>query len=507
MNPTIIQVDPEDNVAIVANDGGLPSGTEVAGGLTLREFVPQGHKVALSFIKKDSPIVRFGEVIGWALEDQSEGSWLNERNIRMPEAPSLDALSWGGRKRETLVPLEGLTFEGYRNADGSVGTKNVLGIVTSVQCVTGVADHVVAKAKRELLPIYPNVDDIVAITHAFGCGVAIQAPDAAIPNRTLMNLAKNPNLGGEVLVLGLGCEKLQPAKLVPEGHDQKDDMVCLQEVQEEGFGGMVNRLMAMVETRLAKLDQRRRETCRVSDLVVGLQCGGSDAFSGVTANPAVGYATDCIVRAGGTVLFSEVTEVRDAIHLLTARAVDEDVAEALIREMSWYDNYLERGRSDRSANTSPGNKIGGLSNIVEKALGSIIKSGRSPISDVLGHGERVKKKGLVFAATPASDFVCGTQQLASGIALQVFTTGRGTPYSLAMAPVIKVSSRTTLSQRWFDLIDLDAGTIATGDATIKEVGEDLFHKILDVASGRTKTAADTLGLANDMVVFNPAPIT
>jgi len=281
----------------------------------------------------------------------------------------------------------------------------------------------------------------------------------------------------------------------------------LQEVQEEGFGGMVNRLMAMVETRLAKLDQRRRETCRVSDLVVGLQCGGSDAFSGVTANPAVGYATDCIVRAGGTVLFSEVTEVRDAIHLLTARAVDEDVAEALIREMSWYDNYLERGRSDRSANTSPGNKIGGLSNIVEKALGSIIKSGRSPISDVLGHGERVKKKGLVFAATPASDFVCGTQQLASGIALQVFTTGRGTPYSLAMAPVIKVSSRTTLSQRWFDLIDLDAGTIATGDATIKEVGEDLFHKILDVASGRTKTAADTLGLANDMVVFNPAPIT
>lgn len=507
MNPTIIQVDPEDNVAIVANDGGLPSGTEVAGGLTLREFVPQGHKVALSFIKKDSPIVRFGEVIGWALEDQFEGSWLNERNIRMPEAPSLDALSWGGRKRETLVPLEGLTFEGYRNADGSVGTKNVLGIVTSVQCVTGVADHVVARAKRELLPKYPNVDDIVAITHAFGCGVAIQAPDAAIPTRTLMNLAKNPNLGSEVLVLGLGCEKLQPAKLVPEGHDQKDEMVCLQDVQEEGFGGMVNRLMAMVETRLAKLDQRRRETCPVSDLVVGLQCGGSDAFSGVTANPAVGYATDCIVRAGGTVLFSEVTEVRDAIHLLTARAVDEDVAEALIREMSWYDNYLERGRSDRSANTSPGNKIGGLSNIVEKALGSIIKSGRSPISDVLGHGERVKKKGLVFAATPASDFVCGTQQLASGIALQVFTTGRGTPYSLAMAPVLKVSSRTTLSQRWFDLIDLDAGTIATGDATIKEVGEALFHKILDVASGRTKTAADTLGLANDMVVFNPAPIT
>ncbi len=507
MKPTVIQIDPEDNVAIVANDGGLQPNTEILGGIVLKTFIPQGHKVALSPIEKGGPVIRFGEVIGWALEDQEEGSWLNERNMEMPEAPSLDELPLATRNRDSRSLASDLTFEGYRNKDGSVGTKNVLGIVTSVQCVTGVADHVVAKAKRELLSKYPNVDDIVAITHAFGCGVAIQTPDAAIPTRTLMNLAKNPNLGGEVLVLGLGCEKLQPAKLVPEGHDQNADMVCLQEVQEEGFEGMVNRLMKMVESRLAKLDQRRREVCPVSDLVVGLQCGGSDAFSGITANPAVGYATDCIVRAGGTVLFSEVTEVRDAIHLLTARAADRDVAEALIREMSWYDSYLERGKSDRSANTSPGNKIGGLSNIVEKALGSIIKSGRSPIADVLGHGERVKKKGLVFAATPASDFVCGTQQLASGIALQVFTTGRGTPYSLAMAPVLKVSSRTTLSQRWFDLIDLDAGTIATGDATIEEVGEALFSKILDVASGRETTSADKLGLANDLVVFNPAPIT
>lgn len=507
MKPTIIQIDPEDNVAIVANDRGLDAGTEIAGGIVLKEFIPQGHKVALSFIKKDGPLKRYGEVIGWALEDQPEGSWLNERNIRMPDAPRLNELSWGSRKREALPPLEGLTFEGYRNADGSVGTKNVLGIVTSVQCVTGVADHVVAEARKELLPKYPNVDDIVAITHAFGCGVAIQAPDAVIPVRTLMNLAKNPNLGGEVLVLGLGCEKLRPEKLVPEGFDPESDMVSLQEVEEEGFGGMVNQVMGMVEERLERLNQRRRETCPVSDLVVGVQCGGSDAFSGVTANPAVGYATDCIVRSGGTVLFSEVTEVRDAIHLLAARAENEDVAKALIREMSWYDNYLERGRSDRSANTSPGNKMGGLSNIVEKALGSIIKSGRSPISDVLGHGERVKKKGLVFAATPASDFVCGTQQLASGIALQVFTTGRGTPYSLAMAPVIKVSSRTSLSKRWFDLIDLDAGSIATGESSIEEVGEALFRRILDVASGRLKTAADTLGLANDMVVFNPVPVT
>jgi galactarate dehydratase len=506
-NPIIIKIDPSDNVAIVANDGGLKPGTKVPGGVVLKDFVPQGHKFTLEEIEAGGDVVRYGEVIGQAVVDLPEGSWLNDRHIRIPEAPSLEDLPLATRKIDDSPALEGYTFEGYRNLDGSVGTKNVLGIMTSVQCVTGVADHVVRKVKSELLHKYPNVDDVIAITHSYGCGVAIQAPNAAIPIRTLMNLARNPNLGGEVLVVGLGCEKLQPDRLVPKGRDVGANVVCLQDIHEDGFEGMIARIMEMVEERLVRLDKRLRETCPVSDLVIGVQCGGSDAFSGITANPAVGFATDRIVKAGGTVLFSEVTEVRDAVHLLTPRVVDEEVGKALIREMSWYDNYLEEVNSDRTANPTPGNKIGGLSNIVEKALGSIVKSGTCPISDVLGHGERVKKKGLVFAATPASDFVCGTQQLASGIVLQVFTTGRGTPYGLAMAPVVKVSSRTALSKRWFDLIDLDAGRIATGEADIETVGEELFQMILEVASGRTQTAADKLGLANDLVVFNPAPIT
>ncbi|MEO1357373.1 MAG: galactarate dehydratase, partial [Pseudomonadota bacterium] len=227
----------------------------------------------------------------------------------------------------------------------------------------------------------------------------------------------------------------------------------------------------------------------------------------VTANPAVGFAADLIVRAGGTVMFSEVTEVRDAIHLLTPRAIDEDVGRALLREMAWYDDYLSGGQTDRSANPSPGNKKGGLSNVVEKALGSIVKSGSTPIVDVLGPGEKVRRKGLIFAATPASDFVCGTLQLASGMNLQVFTTGRGTPYGLAMAPVIKVSTRKALSERWHDLIDLDAGRIATGEASIADIGWELFHLILDVASGRKQVCADKLGLHNSLALFNPAPVT
>jgi galactarate dehydratase len=284
-------------------------------------------------------------------------------------------------------------------------------------------------------------------------------------------------------------------------------VVRLQDEEHRGFEDMVTAIMRMAEERLARLNERRRVQRPAADLVVGLQCGGSDAFSGVTANPALGYAADLLVRAGATVMFSEVTEVRDAIHLLTARAADASVANDLIREMAWYDEYLRRGATDRSANPTPGNKKGGISNIVEKALGSIAKAGTTALVGVAGPGERVTRKGLVFAATPASDFVCGTLQLAASMNMHVFTTGRGTPYGLAMAPVIKVATRTPLAERWADLIDVDAGTIATGRESIHEVGEQIFRMILEVASGRKQTCADRWGLHNDLVLFNPAPIT
>ena len=265
--------------------------------------------------------------------------------------------------------------------------------------------------------------------------------------------------------------------------------------------------MEAAERKLAVLAGRTRVTCPASDLVVGLQCGGSDAFSGVTANPAVGHAADLLVRAGATVMFSEVTEVRDAAQQLTARARSEQVAQDFIREMRWYDEYLQAGGVDRSANTAPGNKRGGLSNIVEKAMGSVTKSGTTALMAVTAPGERVRTKGLVFAATPASDFICGTLQLAAGMNIHVFTTGEGTPYGLAMAPVIKVASRTVLAQRWPDLIDVDAGRIATGEATIEDVGRELFELILTVASGRGRTCAERLGLHNALALFNPGPVT
>jgi galactarate dehydratase len=243
-----------------------------------------------------------------------------------------------------------------------------------------------------------------------------------------------------------------------------------------------------------------------SALVVGVQCGGSDALSGITANPAVGACTDLLVRAGATVMFSEVTEVRDAIDQLTARAATPEVAQQMIEQMAWYDAYLARGGSDRSANTTPGNKAGGLSNIVEKAMGSIVKSGSAPIAGVLGPGEMARTKGLLYAATPASDFICGTLQLAAGMNLHIFTTGRGTPYGLAACPVVKVATRTELATRWYDLMDVNAGRIADGDIDIQALGLEMFQLLLDVASGR-RTWAEHHGLENSLVLFNPAPVT
>lgn len=500
--PLYIKVNSQDNVAIIVNSGGLPKGTVFSCGLELREYVPQGHKVALTDLAQDQAIVRYGEVIGYVIGQAKKGSWMKESLVRMPTPPELDDLPLANNIPDSLPPLNGYTFEGYRNADGSVGIKNILGITTSVQCVAGVLDYAVNRIKKEILPNYPNVHDVVALNHTYGCGVAINAPEAKIPIRTIQNIATHPNFGGEVMVVGLGCEKLVPERLAP---DNEGDIVSLQD--QKGFTNMIQTIMEMAEERLETLNGRERVTCPVSELVVGLQCGGSDAFSGVTANPAVGYVADLLVRAGATVLFSEVTEVRDAVHLLTPRAINEDVGRALIHEMKWYDDYLEKGEADRSANPSPGNKKGGLANVVEKSLGSIVKSGSSPISGVLSPGEKATQKGLIFAATPASDFVCGTLQLASGMHLQVFTTGRGTPYGLAMAPVIKVSTRNSLLEQWKDLIDVNAGSIATGEATLEDVGWELFHFILDVASGRKQTWAEHWGLQNDLALFNPAPIT
>lgn len=499
-----IKINERDNVAIAVD--AIPAGTTVIEGVVANQDIPQAHKIALCDIPQDAPVIRYGVTLGYAINPIKKGDWINEYMLHLPVLPSVDNMTFATNIVTDLPEPPVTTWEGYRNPNGGpAGTRNILGISTTVQCVTGVLNVAVKKMKEELLPKYPNVDDIVPINHAYGCGVAINASEAKVPIRALRNLAKHPNFGGELMVVSLGCEKLTVEMLLDEADISPENVIVLQE--QQGFDAMIDALMAMADKKLARLNERKRETLPLSDLLIGMQCGGSDAFSGVTANPSAGYAADMLVKGGATVMFSEVTEVRDGVHIIGERCINEEVGKKLAAEMRWYDNYLENGQVDRSANPTPGNKKGGLANIVEKAMGSIAKSGSSPIVEVLSPAERPSKHGLIYAATPASDIVCGPCQLASGIGLQVFMTGRGTPYGLAIAPVIKVCSRNDMKNMWQDLIDVNAGPIATGDSTIPEVGTELFNMIIDVASGRKQSYAEKYKLHNDLCIFNPAPIT
>lgn len=503
--PLVIKVTDKDNVAIAVQD--IAADTLVLPGLTAREPIPQAHKIALTDIPKGGEIIRYGVVLGYAKDAIPMGSWINEHMLDLPESPALDNMPFG----TNLVPVEDLpdpprkTWMGYRNKTGPAGTRNLLGIVTTVQCAAGVVRVAVERIKKELLPKYPHVDGVVAINHPYGCGVAINAPMAVIPIRAITNVIRHPNFGGEIMVVGLGCEKLTYDRVLPPEDITPENCLTLQDWK--GHDAMMQAILDMAETKLKKLDQRRREELPLSELLIGMQCGGSDAFSGLTANPSAGYAADLLVKGGGTVMFSEVTEVRDGVHMLAARCPDAHTRDRLAEEMKWYDDYLDAGGVDRDANPTPGNKKGGLANIVEKAMGSIAKSGTSPIVEVLSPAEKPTKNGLIYAATPASDIVCGPSQVASGIGLQVFMTGRGTPYGLDVAPVIKVCSRNEMKDHWFDLIDVSAGPVATGEATIAEVGTEIFNLILDVASGVKEPYSDQYGFHNDMCIFNPAPIT
>lgn len=503
--PLVIKVKDQDNVAIAVHD--LPVGTEVQPGVVALDPIPQAHKIALVDIPKGGEIIRYGVVLGYAKDPIAKGRWINEFMLDLPKSPSLTDMPYATH----IVPKDELptpprtTWLGYKNAVGPAGTRNLLGIVTTVQCAAGVVNVAVQRIKKELLPKYPNVEDVVAVNHPYGCGVAINAPMAVIPIRAVRNLIHHPNFGGEIMVVGLGCEKLTFDKVLAPEEITPDNCMMLQDYK--GHEAMMDAIMAMAEKKLQKLNRRHREELPLSELVVGLQCGGSDAFSGLTANPSAGYAADMLVKGGGTVMFSEVTEARDGVHILATRCVDKEVRDKLASEMKWYDDYLAEGKVDRAANPAPGNKKGGLANIVEKAMGSIAKGGTSPIVEVLSPAEKPTKHGLIYAATPASDFVCGPCQLASGIGLQVFMTGRGTPYGLAVAPVIKVCSRNEMKDKWFDLIDISAGGVATGEKTIPEVGTEIFNFILDVASGIKKPYSDIYGFHNDLCIFNPAPIT
>lgn len=512
-DPKTIRINPVDNVVVVVNDEGLKQGDYVvAEDVTLLQDIPQAHKIAVRDIAPNEPVVRYGVVVGIAKDTIKKGSWVQEKMLTIPPAPALDDIAKMEPKPFPPVePLEGYTFQGYRNEDGTVGTLNILAISTTVNCVEGVLEVAAKRIREELLPKYPHVDDIITLEHDWGCGAPMDSPDINIPLNELRNTALNPNFAGEGLLISLGCEKIQPDLLFPPNtldfQKKGRTVLVLQDAEFHTFESMVQGIMREAEIRLQRLDKRRREACPASDLVIGMQCGGSDAFSGMTANPALGYAADLVIRAGGTVMYSEMSEVRDRVDLMAAKAASKEVIRDLVDVMRWNDAYLAKSKMDRSANTSPGNKAGGLNNIAEKSMGTVIKAGSSPMVGIIKPGDRrpLDKHGLYFCATPAADFYCGSLQVAAGCTMHVFSTGRGNPYGLREIPVVKVSTRTELFRRWSDIFDIDAGPIATGEKTIQEVGWDLFKLYLEVASGK-KTKAQQNGIYHSMALFNPTSI-
>lgn len=501
----VVKITEQDNVAVVVAP--TKAGDVIEGmSLTALCDIPQGHKIALKDLKKGDSVIRYGVLLGYLTEDIKAGAWINEHNLELPTSPAVETLKAGKQGTVCTDVPERKTWMGYDNGpDLPAGSRNILGITMSVQCVAGVVRNVVDIIKKTILPKYPNVDDVVAVTHPYGCGVAIAADEAFIPIRGVKNLIHHPNFGGQILCIGLGCEKLQMDMILEPEEINSENVVILQDCK--GYQAMIDRICELAEKKLAVLNQRKRVELPLEKLRIGAQCGGSDAFSGISANPTIGYAFDMLAAGGAQVLFSEVTEVRDGVHYLADRCQDEKTVEKLKSEISWYDKYLERSHVDRSANPTPGNKKGGLSNIVEKAMGSIAKSGSSPIVEVVGPGELPKCHGLVFAATPASDIVCGPSQLASGIVMQLFSTGRGTTYGLQEIPVYKICTQHSMKAQWDDLFDMDAGYVVTGEKTIAEMGHVLYNDILDVVSGIKKTTAEKYCLYNDFLVFNPAPIT
>src|SRR5213592_4443717 len=485
--PAVIRLHPDDGVLIAR--ASLPPGTIVADGVTTRDRIPAGHKVAIRPIAIGEPIRRYGQIIGFATAPIAPGQHVHIQNCGMGDF----AKDYAFGVDVTPTPNFDLpaTFDGIRRSDGRVATRNYIGILTSVNCSAHVAGMVADVFKKNPfthdnpLADFPNVDGVVALTHKTGCGMTQDEP-LTVLRRTLGGYARHANFAA-VVVLGLGCEVNQIGGLMKE--QKLAGRLRELEIQEVGdTRKTVEAGVAFVREALTDANKVKREPVPASELTVALQCGGSDGYSGVSANPALGAASDLLVRHGGTVILSETPETYGAEHLLTRRAVSREVGEKLVALMRWWDDYTAREGAEMDANPSPGNKAGGLTTILEKSLGAMAKAGSTNLVDVIKYAEPVTAKGFVFMDTPGFDPVAATGQVAGGANVMCFTTGRGSVFGCKPAPSIKIATNTHLFQRMEEDMDINCGTIVDGHETVQEAGQRIFERILQVASGeRTKS--------------------
>src|ERR1700733_1643554 len=493
--PPVIRLHPDDGVVIAPAT--LLPGTPVVDGVVTLDRIPAGHKVAVRAIAAGEPVRRYGQIIGFAASAIAPGRHVHVQNCEMGDFTkdygySVDA-------KPTDYANTPATFDGIRRPAGRVATRNYIGILTSVNCSAHVAGLVADMFRRnpftgdDPLADYPNVDGVVALTHKTGCGMT-EAEPLRVLRRTLAGYARHVNFS-HVVVLGLGCEVNQIRGLLEE--QRLSDRIRNMDIQTMGgTRKTVEAGMAFVKEVLAEANQVHREPVPASELMVALQCGGSDGYSGVSANPALGAASDLLVRHRGTVILSETPETYGAEHLLTRRAVSPEVGGKLVALMRWWEDYTRREGAEVDSNPSPGNKAGGLTTILEKSLGAMAKAGSTNLVDVVQYAEEVKARGFVFMDTPGYDPVSATGQVAGGANLVCFTTGRGSVFGCKPAPSIKLATNSTMFRHIEDDMDVNCGTILDGDESVRECGQRIFDLILRVASGEaTKSEAFDFGAA------------
>lgn len=476
--PRILRLNPADNVVVALDpiDAGMPVGGLVAGAR-----IPKGHKLAAEAIALGAPVIKFGQIIGFASEPIAAGAHVHVHNVEMhPFERHAEREDAAARAVPTLEPA---TFEGYRRPTGKVGTRNYVGILTSVNCSATVAKYI-AKAVEQsgILAEFPNVDGVVPLVHGTGCGMAGKGEAYEVVERTQWGYATHPNFGA-VLLVGLGCEVFQIPRLKERYGLVEGPHFRSFTIQETGgTRKSVEAGVAAVREMLEVANASRRETVPASELVLALQCGGSDGYSGLTANPALGVAADLLVAQGGTAILSETPEIYGAEHLLTARAETPEIAEKLMERIRWWEDYAARNDGDMNNNPSPGNKAGGITTILEKSLGAAAKGGTSPLRGVYRYAEPIDARGFVYMDSPGYDPVSATGQIASGANMIAFTTGRGSAFGAKPVPSVKLSTNTDLYLRQTDDMDLDCGDVLEG-VSLEAKGRQIFDLVLRVASG------------------------
>jgi len=482
----VIRLHGADTVLIALRD--LAAGS-LADGLTLAGAVPRGHKIAARHIAAGEKVVRYGQIIGQATAEIAAGAHVHSHNLGMGPHSGDHAI---GSDCRPLPALEPRSFLGYHRPDGSVGTRNHLGILTSVNCSGSVARFIAeAAAKDPVLAAMPGLDGIVPIVHQTGCGMSGTNEGYQTLMRTLKGYARNPNFGG-ILLVGLGCEVMQVPDLVGQGRLRPDGNFRYMTIQGEGgTRATIDRALSMLREMAGVAAQVQRAPAPVSKLVVGLQCGGSDGYSGITANPALGHASDLLVRMGGTTILSETPEIYGAEHLLTRRAVSREVGETLLERIRWWEDYTARNGGEMDNNPSPGNKRGGLTTILEKSLGAVAKGGTAPLAGVYRFAEPITTPGFVYMDSPGYDPCSVTGQIASGATLIVFTTGRGSVSGYKPSPCIKLATNSEMYVRMREDMDINCGDILEG-VSIAAKGEEILEKIIAVASGQ-QTLSEELG--------------